>query len=126
MDHLELANRLVKAIETADVDTIRGCYAPDARIWHNFDNIEQTVDENLATLSWLVERLPVRRYEIQRREALADGFFQQHILAGTTHTGENFSLPACIVCRVAEGRITRLDEYLDMAGAAALYKGDRS
>jgi len=119
-DYLELADRLIAAIEAADVDTIRACYAPDARIWHNFDGIEQTVDENLATLSWLVKRLPQRHYEIQRREALTDGFFQQHVLTGTTHTGEDFALPACIVCRVADGRITRLDEYLDMAGAAAL------
>ena len=125
MDYLELADRFVTAIESADVDAIRACYAPDARIWHNFDDIEQSVDENLTTLSWLVKRLPERRYEVQRREALADGFFQQHVLTGTTRTGDRFALPACIVCRVAEGRITRLDEYLDMAGAAVLYKGDK-
>jgi ketosteroid isomerase-like protein len=125
MDYLELAERFVTAIESADVDAIRACYAPDARIWHNFDDIEQSVDENLTTLSWLVKRLPERRYEVQRREALADGFLQQHVLTGITRTGDRFALPACIVCRVAESRITRLDEYLDMAGAAALYKGDK-
>jgi ketosteroid isomerase-like protein len=125
MDYLELAERFVTAIEAADVDTIRACYAPDARIWHNFDDIEQSVDENLTTLSWLVKRLPERRYEVQRREALADGFLQQHVVTGITRACDRFALPACIVCRVAESRITRLDEYLDMAGAAALYKGDK-
>ena len=120
MDFLALAEQFVSAIERADVAVIRECYAPDARIWHNFDNIEQTVDQNLATLGWMVKRMPERKYVVLRREALSDGFMQQHILAGTTRNGEAVSLPACIVCRVAGGRITRLDEYLDPAAAAAL------
>ena len=120
MDFLALAEQFVSAIERADVAVIRECYAPDARIWHNFDNIEQTVDQNLATLGWMVKRMPERQYVVLRREALSDGFMQQHILAGTTRNGEAVSLPACIVCRVAGGRITRLDEYLDPAAAAAL------
>lgn len=123
-DYLQLADQLVSAIEAADVDAIRACYTPDARIWHNFDDVEQTVDENLATLAWLVKRLPQRHYEIHRREPLPDGFFQQHVLTGTTSEGKNFALPACIVCRVVDGRITRLDEYLDTVGAAALNPGD--
>ena len=120
MDFLALAEQFVSAIERADVAVIRECYAPDARIWHNFDNIEQTVDQNLATLGWMVKRMPERQYMVLRREALSDGFMQQHILAGTTRNGEAVSLPACIICRVAGGRITRLDEYLDPAAAAAL------
>ena len=120
MDYLALAQRFVGAIERADIDEIRACYAVDARIWHNFDNIEQTVDQNLVTLGWLVKRLPQRRYNVLRRAALPDGFMQQHVLEGTTHRGEDFALPACIVCTVRDGRITRLDEYLDPAGAAAL------
>lgn len=120
MDFLALAEKFVSAIERADVDVIRQCYASDARIWHNFDNIEQTVDQNLATLAWMVKRLPERRYVVLRREALSDGFMQQHILAGTARNGESVSMPACIICKVADGRITRLDEYLDPTGAAVL------
>ena len=120
MDFLALADKFVSAIERADVDVIRQCYASDARIWHNFDNIEQTVDQNLATLAWMVKRLPERRYVVLRREALSDGFMQQHTLAGTARNGEAVSMPACIICKVADGRITRLDEYLDPTGAAAL------
>ncbi len=122
MDHVALAEKFVNAIEAADVPTIRACYSPSARIWHNFDGIEQTVDENLATLGWLVKRLPERRYDVQRREALPDGFMQQHVLRGRTSAGEVFALPACIVVRVQDGLIVRLDEYLDSAGAAVLSK----
>ncbi len=120
-DYEQLADRLIKAIEAGDADAVRAIYAEDARIWHNFDNIEQTVDENLATLAWMVERLPERHYEIVRREALPDGFLQQHVLKGRTRSGVEISSPACIICRVAGERIARLDEYLDTAGVSALF-----
>lgn len=120
MDPLQVADSLIGAIEAGDADAVRSIYADDAKIWHNFDNVEQTVDENVATLTWLVSRLPERRYEVVRRERLSDGFLQQHVLHGRTRTGKELSMPACIICRVDGSRITRLDEYLDSAGAAAL------
>jgi uncharacterized protein len=64
--------------------------------------------------------LPERRYDIVRRERLSDGFLQQHVLRGTTRSGATLEMPACLVVRVEQGRITRLDEYLDVAQAAVL------
>ena len=65
-----------------------------------------------------------RRYEIQRREPLAGGaVLQQHVLHGTViATGEAFALPAVLVVTVEGDRVTRLEEYLDTARAAALSK----
>ncbi|MBI3676159.1 MAG: nuclear transport factor 2 family protein [Proteobacteria bacterium] len=117
---LALAERFVGAIARGDVETIQACYAPDARIWHNFDEIEQTLEQNLATLGWLSKRLTNRHYEIVARHTYDGGFVQQHILTGTLKNGEKFRMPACIVCRVKDGRIVRLDEYLDLAATAAL------
>jgi ketosteroid isomerase-like protein len=54
-----LADRLTRAYEQNDTDAIAGCYAPDARIWHNVDG--------------------------------------------------------CMTVTVRDGRIARLDEYLDSA-----------
>lgn len=121
---IEVVERLVAAIETGDVDAVRAIYAPDARIWHNFDEIDQTVDENLRTLAWMCKVLSDRRYEIQRREPLAGGsVLQQHILRGTViATGEAFALAAVLVVTVEDDRVTRLEEYLDTARAAALSK----
>ena len=116
---LELAARFVDAIERADIDQIRVIYAPDARIWHNFDGKEQTVDENLKVLRWMARNLANRRYRIQRRVAIPGGFLQQHVLEGET-AGGPFAMPACIVVQVKDGRITCLEEYLDSAHAARL------
>jgi uncharacterized protein len=41
---------------------------------------------------------------------------QQHVLEAET-AGGPFSMPACIVCEVRDGRIARLEEYLDSAQA---------
>ena len=36
-----LAQRFITAVETGDIDTARDCYAEDAVIWHNTDELEQ-------------------------------------------------------------------------------------
>ena len=117
---LELAARFSGAIERGDLEAVRAIYAPDAVIWHNFDRAEQSVSENLKTLAWLTRVLSDRHYEIQRREALPDGYLQQHELQGRLPSGKKFSMPACLIVQVRDGRIQRLDEYLDLAQAAIM------
>jgi ketosteroid isomerase-like protein len=119
-DILALAERFMGAIETGDADAVRACYAPDAKIWHNNDGVEQTVDENLRVLRWMMRKLPTRHYRILRREALSDGFLQQHVLEATLPDGAAWAMPACVVIRMKHGLIVRLDEYLDSVHTAAL------
>jgi ketosteroid isomerase-like protein len=118
-DALAVAERFFRAVESGDLEAVKAIYAPDARIWHNFDRKEQTVEENLRVLRWLARNLPNRRYNVQRRVPIPGGFLQQHVLEGET-AGGPFAMPACVVCEVAGGRITRLEEYLDSAHAAHL------
>ena len=119
-DHLALATRFVGAIQSGDVEAVRACYAPDAKIWHNNDGIEQTVDQNLRVLKWMIRTLPERNYRVLRLEALSDGFLQQHVLEAKLPDGRTWTLDACVICRIANGVITRLDEYLDSAQTNAL------
>ena len=119
-DHLALATRFVGAIQSGDVEAVRACYAPDAKIWHNNDGLEQTVDQNLRVLKWMIRTLPERNYRVLRLEALSDGFLQQHVLEAKLPDGRTWTLDACVICRVANGVITRLDEYLDSAQTNAL------
>ena len=118
---LALAERFVAALTAHDADTVRAIYAPDARIWHNSTGTLQTVDENIQSLHRVHSVLDNLHYDVQRREAINGGFFQQHILRGTLASGEAFAMPACAICDVNDGRITRLDEYLNAADAAPLH-----
>jgi ketosteroid isomerase-like protein len=119
-DMLTLADRFVRAIEDGDVEAVRACYHPDARIWHNNDRVEQTVDQNMAVLAWMARTLTTRRYRVTRREALSDGFVQQHVLEADLPGGGTWTLDACVIVRVEDGLIVRLDEYLDSAQVAGL------
>ena len=117
---LEFAERFVGAIQTGNVEAVRACYAPDAKLWHNTDDIEQTIDQNMAVLAWFIKTLPDRYYRVLYRAALKDGFVQQHILEATLPDGTKWKMFACVVVRMENGVIVRLDEYLDSAQSKAL------
>jgi ketosteroid isomerase-like protein len=122
---LDLAETFVSAIQRGDVDAVRACYAPDAKLWHNTDNIEQTVDQNMKVLDWFIRTLPDRYYRVIRREALSDGFLQQHVLEATLPDGTKWAMDACVVIKIENGHITRLDEYMDSAKTMQLRKFGR-
>ena len=86
-DILALADRFVAAIEKRDVDTVRACYAPDARIWHNNDGKVQSVDDNIKGVHWIHKVLSGVRYDVKQRTALPGGFLQEHVLRGTLPDG---------------------------------------
>jgi ketosteroid isomerase-like protein len=113
-----LAQRFFDSVEAGDVEALLGMYAPDAKIWHNTDEIATSVDENLRTLAGFVQRIGERRYRDRRLAVFDGGFVQQHVLHGVRADGAAVTLPACIVCQVSDGRITRLDEYFDSARVA--------
>lgn len=118
---LEIADRLFKAVERADLATIRDIYAPDAKIWHNYDDKTQTVAENLALLEWFIANINGIVYEEIRRDPTPTGFVQQHVMRGRLRSsGAQFILPACMVCEVENGHITSLREYFDSAHLAVL------
>jgi ketosteroid isomerase-like protein len=119
-EHLELAERLFKAIEAADIDAVKEIYAPDAEIWHNTDGLTQSPAENVRTLTWVTTNLKDLAYTEIRRSATDDGFVQQHVLVATNRAGQRVEVPACIVVRIADGHITRLDEYIDSANVAEI------
>lgn len=117
---MEVAGRLFSAIERGDIDAVAACYAEDVVIWHNDTNRGEGREDNLRTVAWVIANVRDRRYEEIRRQATPDGFVQQHVLRGTAPNGGALELPACIVCAVAGGKITRLDEYFDSAQTAVL------
>ena len=115
-----IAERFFAAIEAGDVAAVRELYAPDAAIWHNTDGVVQTPDDNARTLGWITANLRDVRYTEVRRAATEHGFVQQHVLVATNRAGARIEVPACIVTTVRDGRITRLDEYLDSACVTAI------
>ena len=117
--HVQLLDRIIAAAEAGDPADLFDIYAPDGVIWHNHDGVEQTVEENARTLRAIAKRVSDRRYTERRIQLFDGGVVQQHVLRGTNvRSGEPVELHACVVVTVNEdGRITRLDEYIDSAEA---------
>ena len=118
-----MAQRFFDAIEAGDIETMRNSFTPDAEIWHNTDELIVTRDQTAQTLTGMVARIKDREYAERRLTTFPGGFVQQHVLKGRrTHDDGEVRLPCAIVCKVENGRITRLDEYFDFAHVAAFRK----
>jgi uncharacterized protein len=107
-------------VQAGDLEELRSIYAEDAQIWHNFDQVNQTVDENLRVLTWMHRRVKDLRYEEVRRFEIPGGFLQQHVLRGIAPSGQPLEVPGATICTVKDGRVTRLEAYVDSAHTAVL------
>ncbi|MFI5717482.1 nuclear transport factor 2 family protein [Nocardia sp. NPDC051750] len=116
----DLADRFFAAVSAGDEATLTELYAPDARIWHNDKGTEETVTENLRVLRWLSRTLVDMRYEDIRRYPLPAGFAQQHVLRGGLPGHGLLEVAACLFVEVRDGRIIRIDEYVDSAATRPL------
>ena len=105
----------MQVLEGEDEAAARACMTEDARIWHNYDDHEQTVDENMKVLGWMVKNCRSRKYEILRLEEIAGGYLQQHILRIETNSGNQLAMHACVVVTLEDGKVKRIEEYLDPA-----------
>jgi len=116
-----IADEMFAAIADNDLDGLRErIYAPDVVVWHNNDNHEQRIDENLKVLNWLSRKIVGRRYEEVRRQVTPTGFVEQHVLRGTAPNGFEMNVPACLVVRIENERVVRIDEYLDSVAIAGM------
>ncbi len=120
---LDVARRFIDALNNDDEVAVRSIYHPEARIWHNFEEGLQSIDQNVKTLHWMHRKLNKLNYDVVRLQALPDGYLQQHVLRGETVSGQPVALHACAICTVEDGRITALAEYLDPAQVAVLTSG---
>jgi uncharacterized protein len=116
----ELVIRFFAALEAGDIGTLPEIYAPDAVIWHNDDLIEQPVEENLKVLQGLHRAVSGLRYDIVRRVPAPGGVLQQHVLRGQLPNGAEVELHAAMYLQVRDGRITRIEEYLDSARRSSI------
>jgi len=116
---IAFARRFFAAVARGDLDAVRDFYAPGAAVWTAQDPVDRTPEENLAVLRWVKDNVRDFRYEDVRCQATSTGFVEQHTTCGTAPGGGEFRFAACLVVRVEDGRITRLEEYFDTAPLAA-------
>jgi ketosteroid isomerase-like protein len=116
---LESAESLTAAIESGQRDAFLATFTANAVVWHNTDGLEQPVEAVLAGLVAIHERSTLS-LAVDRRHPTDDGFVQAQRWRFTFSDGTAISFPSLFLARVEDGRITRLDEYVDGAALTPL------
>lgn len=118
-----IADRVSSAFTSADAESMRALLHPRAVIWHNYDRLEMSVDEIVASIVGAGAVLHGVRYEDVRRYAIDGGYVQQHVLRAETADRRELIADVCVVARLEDGVIVRYDEYMDSAALAVLAPG---
>jgi hypothetical protein len=116
-----LADATVAILETGDPEVLRRHLAPGAVLWHNSDDTAVDAAEAVGSVSGLHGLVDGVHVEILQRAPLPDGFLQRFVVRGTVRsTGGPLAAHNCVVATTADGRITRMDEYVDPTFEAQL------
>lgn len=109
--------RLYDALARGDIAAARACCAPDVRFWHCFDGIAQDIDAAVQGWEGLIGYTKERKAEDVRSTPTHDGLVQQFLFVVRTPDGARKAWPLCVVVKIKDGLITRVDEYIDRAGS---------
>lgn len=114
-----LCHRFFDAYQDRRIEELAEIYAPDCIVWHNVFGRETTGAENLAALPKSYAGQRRRSYDDRQIDTFEGGFVIRYTLAGVQHDGQRGALWICIVGRCRDGKITRIDEYMDTSKFAA-------
>jgi ketosteroid isomerase-like protein len=109
----ELCHRYFDAVERHDLATVAELYAPEFRFWINLTGSETSREDNLKALAEGKALHRRRSYDDRTIHTFETGFVVQYSVNVVEHSGRRTSLSACVVARCSDGRITRVDEYMD-------------
>jgi ketosteroid isomerase-like protein len=119
-DAEQVASELARIVRAGDAVALAELYAPDVRMWYSIGNAERTREEGLAGARLLFEITQDRRQECVRVTRTETGYVSQYHLHATLQDGQQLRIPSCIVVTVDDGRISRLEEYMDAITAGPL------
>jgi ketosteroid isomerase-like protein len=115
------ADQLFAAIVGSDEAALEQMFDDDIAVWRVGSHRDDDKARALRVLHWFIDVTEQRHYEILDRQLFSDGFVQQHILHATGRNGGSIALRVCIVIKLnSNALISRIDEYFDPAGLAAL------
>lgn len=118
-DSRKAGERLAALISRGEIAE-EGLYAPDAKGWHNTDEVWAPMSEAPLRMAAVRQIVPDFHAEDVVVHPFTGGFAMQYVFVGTSTAGKTVRIVGCIVAGVEGGRITRLQEYVDSAHAAPL------
>ncbi len=117
MRETNILDRFFGSMQPCDTGMLRDCLTEDAIVWHSFDRKAMRPDDVAKTWEGMATAYPERGVTDVRRQQTSTGYVQQHLFVVRAKDGVRKAWPVCIVVRVQDGRIARLDEYIDLSAA---------
>jgi len=122
---LEVQARFAEATRRGDADAVAALAAPDATVWHNFDDASITLEQSGRNLRHLHRVVTDLAWVDVAVEATTSGFLWRAVITGRAPGGPLRVHTSMAVALDDDGAILRVDEYLDPAGFAVLAPPDR-
>lgn len=119
-DKLAIAARFAEASRANDAEAYAALCAPGAVTWHNFDEVEVTTEQTVRTVAWLHRTVPDLAWTDVALLPTPDGWVSQTIMTGTAPGGPLRAHSCVIVTLDGDGRVARVEEYLDPRQTAVL------
>lgn len=117
---LEVQARFSEATRLGDADAVAALAAPDATVWHNFDDASITVEQSGRTLRHLHGVVVDLEWDDVAVEVTTGGFLWRAVITGRAPGGP-LRVHTCMAVTLNDGgAVLRIDEYLDPAGFAVL------
>ena len=117
MAEQNIIDRFFGSMLPCDTDLLRDCLTEDAIVWHSFDRKAMRPDDVVKSWEGMATSFSERGVADVRRQQTPTGYVQQHLFVVRGKDGVRKAWPVCIVVRVQDGKIARLDEYIDLSAA---------
>ena len=119
MDNVALAHKLYDAMEVKDVDTFRSCFSSSAMVWHNYDDVEQPIEEAVTQLQGMLQFAPGLKYSDRRYMNVTGGAVLQHVSHMSLANGQELVVPIIQRIYIENQLIERIEEYMDTTALKA-------
>lgn len=116
----QLARRFLDAIGERDLDGLRAIVDEGALFWTNLGQEDVDRETRLARVAMEFSLFETFTFEAARIDEFADGFVVRASARGSLGDGQRFEFPVCIVGETRDGRIVRLEEYVDSGPVAPI------
>jgi len=115
----DLCNRFFDAYQDHRIEEVADVISDDFIVWMAPLQKEMGREEWLAATPAGWERQRSRIYNDRNIDTFDGGWVARYTLNITEHNGRKSALQVCIVAQCRDGKITRMDEYIDPAKSPA-------
>ena len=121
MTDVEVALAVLDVLATGDADAADHVLAPGAVLWHNDGTGDLPAKDGFAGARGLHQLVDGLAVEVLLAEALPTGAVLRFEVRGTVKArGTDLCARNCMFATIVDGRLTRIDEYMDPTFVAQL------